>query len=170
LQYKDVYGKEDTLFSVQIDFAGGKKFNLTYLDKDGKEKPVTIIHRSSTGATERVISYLLEKTQGNLPLWLSPIQVRVMSMNDDCNDYANEVKKTLMQKGIRVEVDISNESIGKKARNAITDKVFYLATVGEKERDEKMVAVRSRGSKDIQNLSIDDFVSKLYEEIQSRTR
>ena len=170
LQYKDVYGKEDTLITIQIDFALPDKFGLTYLDKDNKEKRPMVIHRSSTGATERIIAYLLEKTQGNLPLWLSPIQARVITMNNSVEDYAKKVKAKLLEKGIRVELDSSNESIGKKVRNAIVDKVFYLVTVGEKESKEEKVAVRSRDSKEIQTMTIEEFASKISEEIKTKKR
>jgi len=168
LQFKDVYGKEDTLITVQIDFATAKNFNLTYIDKDGKESHPRIIHRSSIGATERMMSYVLEKTQGNLPLWLSPVQVRVLSMNESLEDYANKIKQKLIEQGIRAEVDNTNETIGKKARSAITEKVFYLATVGEKEAKSNKVAVRSRDSDKITDMKLDDFVKKLKEEISSR--
>jgi len=170
LQYKDVYGKEDTLITIQIDFALPDKFGLTYLDKDNKEKKPMVIHRSSTGATERIIAYLLEKTQGNLPLWLSPIQARIITMNDSIENYAKEIKEKLVESGIRVELDNSNESIGKKARNAIVDKVFYLVTVGEKEEKERKVAIRSRDSKKIQTMTIEDFTSQVSEEIKTKKR
>jgi len=168
LQYKDVYGKEDTLITIQIDFALPEKFGLTYLDKDGKEKEPMIIHRSSTGATERIISYLLEKTQGNLPLWLSPIQTRVMTMNDDTKDYAKKIKEKLVEAGIRAEIDESNESIGKKARNAIVEKVFYLVTVGEKEKSENKIAIRNRDSKKITTIDLNEFIEKIKKEIKSK--
>ena len=149
LQYKDVYGKEDTLITVQIDFALPERFDLKYLDKDGKEKHPMVIHRSSIGATERVMAYLLEKNQGNFPLWLSPIQTRVITMSDEVKEYASEVHKKILEVGIRSEFDDSSESIGKKARNAIVEKVFYLVTVGEKEKFENKVAIRRRDSKEI---------------------
>ena len=170
LQYKDVYGKEDTLITIQIDFALPQKFGLTYLDKDGKEKEPMIIHRSSTGATERIIAYLLEKTQGNLPLWLSPIQARVMTMNDEVKDYARELKQKLTEAGIRTELDESKQSTGKKARNAIMDKVFYLLTVGEKEKSESKVAIRARDSKEITTMSIEEFIIKIKKEIELKTK
>ena len=169
LQYKDVYGKEDTLITIQIDFALPQKFGLTYLDKDGKEKEPMIIHRSSTGATERIIAYLLEKTQGNLPLWLSPIQIRVMTMSDDVKDYAKEIKDKLVEAEIRVELDESSESIGKKARKAIMEKVFYLLTVGEKEKSENKIAIRRRDSKKITTITLDKFITQLKQEISSKT-
>ncbi len=169
LQYKDVYGKEDTLITIQIDFALPQKFGLTYLDSDGKEKEAMVIHRSSTGATERIIAYLLEKTQGNLPLWLSPIQTRVMTMSDDVKDYAKEIKDKLVEAGIRVELDESSESIGKKARNAIVEKVFYLLTVGEKEKSKNKIAIRKRDSKKIIVITLDKFITQLKKEISSKT-
>ena len=170
LQYKDVYGKEDTLITIQIDFALPEKFNMKYLDKDGKEKSPMIIHRSSTGATERVIAYLLEKTQGNLPLWLSPIQTKVMNMNDDVKDYAIEVNQKLQEAGIRTQLDASNNSMGKKARKAIVEKVSYLVTVGEKEKSKKQIAVRARDSEKITTMDLDKFISKIKKEIETKTK
>ena len=169
LQYKDVYGKEDTLITIQIDFALPEKFDLKYLDKDGKEKHPMIIHRSSTGATERIIAYLLEKTQGNLPLWLSPIQTKVMTMNDNVKDYAKEIKDKLTEAGIRTELDDSNTSMGKKARKAIVEKAFYLLTVGEKESNQNKIAIRKRDSKEITTTTLDKFITQLKEEIKNKT-
>ena len=190
LQYKDVYGKEDTLITIQIDFALPEKFDLKYLDKDGKEKYPMIIHRSSIGATERIIAYLLEKTQGNLPLWLSPTQVQVMNMNDNVKDYATQIHKKLSEAGIRAELNISNTSIGKKARTAIINKSFYLLTVGEKEtlntngsaerralntngsaerrNTQNKIAIRKRDSKEITTTTLDKFIIKLKKEISSK--
>lgn len=168
LQYEDVYGKEDTLITIQIDFALPDKFGLSYLDKDGEEKRPMVIHRSSTGATERVMAYLLEKTQGNLPLWLSPVQVKVMNMNDNVEDYAKEVNDKLFEAGIRSELDNSNKSMGKKIRNSIVEKVFYLVTIGETEKNDGKIAVRTRGSEDIVMMSVDEFVSKVKKEIEGR--
>jgi len=169
LQYKDVYGKEDTLITIQIDFALPEKFDLKYLDKDGKEKHPMIIHRSSTGATERIISYLLEKTQGNLPLWLSPTQVKVMNMNDNVKDHATQIHKKLLEAGIRSELDVSNTSMGKKARKAIVQKFNYLLTVGEKEKSKNKIAIRKRGSEEITTTTLDKFIKQLKEEISSKT-
>lgn len=165
LQFKDVYGKEDTLITVQIDFSNAKKFGMKYLDKDGKEKTPRIIHRSSTGATERVISYILEKTQGNLPLWLSPVQVKILPMADRNLDFAKEVKEKLFEEKIRVEIDTSNESLGKKVRNAQLEKVYYMVTVGDKEENAKTLSVRSRDGKVEHDLKIEDFVKRLKKEI-----
>lgn len=168
LQYKDVYGKEDTLITIQIDFALPEKFGLTYLDKDNKEKMPMVIHRSSTGATERIISYLLEKTQGNLPLWLSPIQVEVMSMTDKNLKYCEGVVEKLKEEGIRVELDDSSESMGKKVRNAQLQKVNYMLTLGDKEEKGKVLAVRNRKGEISYDIKLDDFITKLKKEISER--
>ncbi len=168
LQYKDVYGKEDTLITVQIDFALPEKFGLSYLDEKGKEQMPMVIHRSSTGATERVMAYLLEKTQGNLPTWLSPIQVRVMSMNDGVSNYAKKIKDKLFEEGIRVDVNCNNISIGKKVKKAIEEKIPYILTVGDKEEKEGKVAVRKRGDNKLSMIKLDSFVKKIKKEIEER--
>ncbi|NCO18137.1 threonine--tRNA ligase, partial [Candidatus Pacearchaeota archaeon] len=168
LQYKDVYGKEDTLITVQIDFSNAEKFGMTYLDKDGKEKIPMIIHRSSTGATERVISYILEKTQGNLPLWLSPVQIRILPMNEENNKFSEKVKEKFVKEGFRVEIDKSNETLGKKVRNAQLERVFYMITVGEKEEESNTLSVRSRDGSLEHGVQIGKFISKVKKEIKNR--
>lgn len=168
LQYKDVYGKEDTIITVQIDFSNAGKFGMTYLDKDGKEKTPMIIHRSSTGATERVISYILEKTQGNLPLWLSPVQVRVLPMNEGNVKFASSLKEKFVDAGLRVEVDDSSESLGKKVRNAQIEKVFYMITVGDKEEESKTISVRSRDGQVEQGVDVGKFLSRVKKEIEEK--
>ncbi len=168
LQYKDVYGKEDTLITLQIDFALPEKFDLKYKDENGEEKPVMIIHRSSVGATERTMSYILEKTQGNLPLWLNPIQVKIMNMNDELKSYTEKINSKLLEKGIRVELDVSNNSIGKKIKRAISEKAFYMITIGEQEQEQNKVSVRTRGSKEIQTMSLEKFLEKLENEISQK--
>ena len=168
LQYKDVYGKEDTLITIQIDFALPERFGLTYKDKNNKEVMPMVIHRSSSGATERMIAYLLEKNQGALKLWLSPVQVRVMTMNSKNAKYAQEVVTGLRQEGVRVELDASDETIGKKVRNAELQKVNYMLTVGDKEEKDKSVAVRVRGDKKIQTVKTDKFIKDIVEKIRNR--
>lgn len=168
LQYKDVYGKEDTLITIQIDFALAEKFDMTYLDKDGKEKRPFIIHRSSSGCTERLMSYLLEKTQGSLPLWLSPVQVKLLTMDENADEYAYKIRNKLRNEGIRVSIDDSTQNIGKKVKKSYLEKAFYIATVGDNEIKENKVAVKGRGQKETESISIDEFVSKLKEEIKSK--
>ena len=168
LQYKDVYGKEDTLITIQIDFALPSRFNLTYTDSKGKEKLATVIHRSSTGATERVISYLLEKNQGKLPTWLSPTQTKILTMSEDNDKYAKEINESLIQNKIRTELDLTNESIGKKAKKAYLEKVPFTITVGEEERKSKTLSIRKRGEKDIKKMSLEDFQKLILEEIKEK--
>jgi len=170
LQYKDVYGKEDTLITVQIDFALPEKFDLTYKDKDNKDKRPMVIHRSSTGTTERMIAYLLEKTQGRLPTWLSPIQVRVLSFTDRNVDYSKEFIKQLEEKipNLRIGADFRQTTVPAKVKDAELMKIPYIIVVGDKEEKEKTVAVRIRGDKKIKNLGVDEFAETLKNEIENR--
>jgi len=168
LQYKDVYGKEDTLITLQIDFALPEKYDLTYRDEDNKYKRPMIIHRSSVGAIERTISYILEKTQGNLPLWLSPVQVKILPMTDKNISYSKKVADDLRKESVRVEVDDRDESMGKKVRDAQVEKVNYMITIGDKEQKAKTLAVRGREGKVKFGVKLDDFVSKLNTEISEK--
>jgi threonyl-tRNA synthetase len=168
LQYKDVYGKEDTLLTLQIDFALAEKFDMKYLAKDGTEKKPFVLHRSSSGCTERLMAYLLEKSQGSLPLWLSPVQVKVMTTNESVNNYGKKIFDKLLEEGIRVESDFENDKIGKKVKMAYLEKVFYQATIGDNEEKEKIVSVKSRGEKEVKKYKLDEFISLLKDEIQSR--
>ena len=168
LQYTDVYGKEDTLLTVQIDFALPDRYDLTYIDENGAEVRPVIIHRSSTGATERLMAYLLEKTQGALPVWLSPVQVKVMTMTDRNIPFAQKVYEELRQQDVRVELDIRSESIGKKVRDAQVEKVNYMITVGDKEEEKKTLAVRTREGKVKFDVPLQTFVEEMVKEIRER--
>jgi len=168
LQYKDVYGKEDTLFTIQIDFALPEKFDMTYKDKNNKELRPMIIHRSSIGAIERIISYLLEKTQGNLPTWLSPIQIKILSMTDRNNNYSKKIFESLQKQGFRVELDLSTEPMSKKVRDAQLQKVNYMVTIGDKEQKAKTLAVRNREGKVTFGVKLDKFIKDLKKEIDER--
>jgi len=171
LQYKDVYGKEDTLITVQIDFALPELFDLTYKDKNNKLVRPMIIHRSSSGATERMIAYLLEKTQGNLPLWLSPIQVKVLSMTDRNNKAAEKIFSQLKQENIRVELDNRQESMAKKVRDAQLEKIPYMITIGDKEQASNTLAVRSRDTGKVKfGVKLLDFISQLKKEIEEKNK
>lgn len=118
IQTKNIYGKEDTLFTIQLDFALAEKFGLTYIDENGKKAKPYIIHRSSIGCYERTLAMLIEKTMGALPLWLSPTQVRVMSITNAQDEYCDQVKAQLLTAGFRVDSDLRNEKIGLKIREA----------------------------------------------------
>ncbi|MBP7708659.1 threonine--tRNA ligase [Candidatus Pacearchaeota archaeon] len=169
LQYKDVYGKEDTLLTVQIDFALPERFDMTYIDSDGKEKRPWIIHRSSTGCTERTMAYLLEKTQGNLPTWLSPVQVKVLSFTDRNEEAAKKVLKELNEAGIRAEADFTSTTVQDKVRNASMMKIPYIVTIGDKEEEKKTIAVKKRGEdKPKFGVKLKDFLEEITLEIKER--
>ena len=167
LQYKDVYGKEDTLITIQIDFALPERYDLTYKDKDGKEKRPMVIHRSSSGATERMIAYLLEKTQGKLPTWLSPIQVKILSFTERNIKAATKLSEELREQGIRVELDIEEAPVQGRVRQAELQKIPYIIMIGDKEEKAKTLAIRNN-SKVKFGVKKDRFMSDLQKEIQER--
>lgn len=169
LQYKDVYGKEDTLFTIQIDFALPERYDMTYKDKDNKEKRPMVIHRSSIGALERILAVLLEQTQGDLKTWLSPVQVKVLSLTDRNIKYSEEVIKKLSEEmpGLRIDSDFRNTTMQGKIKNAEMMKIPYIIVLGDKEEKEKTLAVRGKDSK-IRKLGIDNFIKKIKEEIENK--
>lgn len=167
IQMKDARGKENTAFTVQYDFCMPDRFNLTYIASDGSEKRPVVVHRSSIGAIERVMAFLIEHYAGAFPLWLAPVQVRVLPVGEAHRTYAEEAVKTLAQAGIRAELDASDESLGKRIRGAKTDKVPYLAIVGEKEIESKSVSVDSRSGQ-LGSLSLDDFKNRLAQEVSEK--
>ena len=167
IQYKNVYGKEDTLVTIQIDMLLAKQFGMEYTDTDGQKKTPYIIHRTSLGCYERTLAYLIEEYAGALPTWMAPEQARIMTITERTNDYAWEVKKQLEALGIRVEVDDRNEKIGKKIREAQLEKVPYMLVVGDKEAETGDVAVRNRhGEQTV--MSFDAFAAKLHEEVDTK--
>ena len=168
VQYKNVFGKEDTLLTVQIDFALPDKFDLTYVDEENNKMPAMVIHRSSLGCLERTMAYLLEKTQGNLPVWLSPVQVKVLTINDKAIPFAKKVVNLLSEKGVRVELDDTAETMGKKVKLAQLEKVNYMLTIGDKEVEKKNLAVRSREGEVKFDVAVDKFVEKVVKEIKER--
>lgn len=165
VQMKNVLGKEDTAFTVQYDFVMPERFNLVYIDKDGKEKKAIVVHRSSIGAIERTIAFLIEHFAGALPFWLSPVQIALLIINDKKEnlDYAELLLKKLRSQNVRVEINNKNESVGKKIREAEMQKIPYILIVGDKEMEAKTVSVRERGKGDLGAMSIDDFLKILPE-------
>ncbi len=168
VQYKNVFGKEDTLITVQIDFALPERFDLSYRDEKGKDKRPMVIHRSSVGAIERTMAYILEKTQGNLPAWLSPVQVKVLSMTDRNVKFSRKIKEELEKYKIRVELDDRAETMSKKVRDAQVEKVNYMLTIGDKEEKSKTLAVRGRDGKVKFGVKLDAFIKNLKKEIDER--
>ena len=170
IQAKNVHGKEDTIITVQIDFALGERLGMTYIDKDGEKKIPFVIHRSSIGCYERTIATLIEKYAGAFPTWMSPVQAKVLPLSDKYAEYADEVVKTLRKNGVRVEVDHRVEKIGYKIREARLERVPYILVVGEKEAANNEVSVRSRKNDDEGAMDLDAFVSRITTEIANKER
>ena len=168
IQFKNVYGKEDTLITVQIDFALPERFDLNYLDKENKEKRPIIIHRSSVGCIERTMAYILEKTQGNLPTWLSPVQVLIVSLTDQNQKAAEQLADILRKEGIRVDTDFDSKTIQNKVRKAELNKIPYLIVIGNKEEETKTLSVRKKGEKPKFGVKQEDFIQELLTEIQEK--
>ena len=164
IQIKNVFGKEDTLITIQIDQLLAEKFGMEYTDSDGQKKNPYIIHRTSIGCYERTLAYLIEKYAGALPLWIAPEQVRVMNISDNSFGYAKKVYEDIQRLGFRVELDSRNEKIGKKIRDAQLEKVPYMIIVGDKEMEDGTVAVRRRGQGDLGVMAYNDFVAKIQQE------
>ncbi|CAI3716254.1 Threonine--tRNA ligase [Clostridium neonatale] len=170
IQFKNVHGKEDTIITVQIDFALAERFDMTYIDKNGEKKRPYIIHRSSIGCYERTLAMLIEKYAGAFPTWLSPTQVKVLPLSDKYNDYAESVTRKLRDNGIRVETDYRAEKIGYKIREARLERTPYILVVGEKEAQNNEVSVRSRKNDDEGAMNLDAFVERIVTEVKNKER
>ena len=168
IQFKNVFGKEDTLITVQIDFALPERFDMQYIDSDGNKQYPYVIHRSSIGCYERTLALLIEKYSGSMPVWLAPVQAKVLSIASAHENYAYEVKKVLEDAGIRVEADIRNEKLGYKIREARNNRIPYILVVGDKEMEDRAVAVRSRKDGDIGAISLEDFVAMIKKDNDER--
>ncbi|MCL2634833.1 MAG: threonine--tRNA ligase [Oscillospiraceae bacterium] len=168
MQMKNVYGKEDTLFTVQIDFQLAQRFGMMYVDTDGEKKYPYIIHRSSIGCYERTLALLIEKYAGAFPLWLAPVQVAVLPIADRHNDFCNEIADELQKIGIRVEIDSRSEKIGYKIREAQLMKIPYMLVIGDNEVEKRELAVRSRKTGESVTVSLDEFKAALREEVDSK--
>ena len=168
VQARNVYGKEDTIITIQLDFAAAHSFDMTYIDENGEKKYPFVIHRSSIGCYERTLAMLIEKYAGAFPLWISPIQVRVMSLTDRTADYAKEIVEKLIANGLRAEVDVRSEKIGYKIREAQLEKIPYMIIVGDKEKEQNQVAVRARKEGDLGAMSLEDLINKLVAEDRSK--
>ncbi len=164
IQIKNVHGKEDTLITIQIDMFLAERFDMNYIDENGNKARPYIIHRSSIGCYERTIALLLEKYAGALPLWLSPTQIRVLSLTDRTAGEAEAVAAKLEAAGLRAETDLRNEKIGYKIREAQLEKIPYMLIIGDKDVENKVVSVRSRKDGDLGAMSFEAFLSKVKEE------
>ena len=170
IQIKNVFGKEDTLITIQVDQLLAEKFGMEYTDKDGTKKNPYIIHRTSIGCYERTLALLIEKYAGAFPLWLAPEQVRILPIADRHHDRSFEIKRELEKMGMRVTVDDRSEKTGYKIRESRLQKLPYWIIVGDKEVEDGTVSVSKRGQGDIGSMSFDDFTAMLKEEIDNKVR
>ena len=168
IQIKNVFGKEDTLITIQIDQMLAEKFDMVYTDSDGSKKNPYIIHRTSIGCYERTLALLIEKYAGAFPLWLAPVQVKLLPIADRHHDYAYEIKAKLEKAGIRCEVDARSEKIGYKIREAQLEKIPYMLLMGDKDIEAGCVSVRKRGEGDIGALGVDEFIASALADIDSK--
>lgn len=167
IQMKNVNGKEDTAFTVQYDFCMPERFGLRYIANDGNEKPIFVVHRSSIGAIERIMAFLIEHYAGNFPLWLSPVQVKILPITDKHHAYAKEVYETLKQGHIRAELDLDSDTLGKKIRKAKTERVPCFLVIGDAEVKAKEVKSERRDGSS-QSFSVDALVASLKKEIDEK--
>lgn len=170
IQIKNVFGKEDTLITIQIDQMLAEKFGMEYVDSDGQKKNPYIIHRTSIGCYERTLALLIEKYAGAFPTWLAPVQVKFLPIADRHHEYAREMMAKLQAVGVRCELDDRSEKTGFKIRSAQMEKVPYMILVGDKDIEAGTISVRSRKNGDEGATTIDEFVARIKEEIDSKSR
>ena len=168
IQIKTALNHDVTIPTCQLDFALPERFELEYIGEDGKAHRPVVIHRAILGSSDRFISFLLEETKGNLPLWIAPVQVKIMTITDAGKDYAKEVEAKLKQAGFRVELDDRNEKIGYKIREAQMEKVPYMLVLGDKEVQSKSVGVRKRAEGDIGAMPVEELIEKLQKEVEEK--
>ena len=167
VQVKPAVGNEFSLSTCQIDFCLPAKFDLSYIDKDGSKKTPVVLHRAVFGSLDRTIAYYLEETKGNLPLFLSPVQVKILPVNNEYHlDYAKDILNKLIDEDIRVELDDREEKVGYRMREAVIEKVPFVLVLGQKEVDDKLISYRRRGSQDTTTVSYDEFIDLLKKEIK----
>ena len=168
IQMRDVRGKENTAFTVQYDFVMPKRFNLTYIDRDNQPKEVIVIHRSSIGAIERFLAFIIEHFAGAFPLWLSPVQVKILPIGEAHHAYAQSLVELLKNENVRVEIDLSGESLGKKIRAAKTEKVPHLIVIGDAEAKNQTLTIESRDQGKQENITPENFLDSLLKDIRQR--
>jgi threonyl-tRNA synthetase len=167
-QIKSVIGREETASTNQLDFLAAQRFGLTYKDKDGKDKPVYVIHRAPLGSHERFIAFLIEHYAGDFPLWLAPEQVRIIPISEKVQTYGETLLKKLQSQNIRATIDSSNETLGKRIRNAELMKIPYMVIVGEEEEKTNTVSVRARSGGQEKSVALQKFIAQLTGEIEKK--
>ena len=169
VQVESAIGHDITLSTVQLDYQLPERFELEYVDEKGERVRPVVIHRAILGSLDRFVAFILEETKGNLPVWLSPVQAKIITVSEHNTSYAKSVETALKENGIRVECDLENESVGKKIRSAVLEKSPYILVLGDKEMADGTVAVRVRGSKDTTTHSLQDFIAELKLAISNKT-
>ena len=170
IQYKNVFGKEDTIVTIQVDQLLAEQFDMEYTDVDGKKRRPYIIHRTSLGCYERTLAYLIERFAGALPLWMMPTQVRILPITDRAHDYAKQIEAKLTAAGVRTESDLRSEKLGYKIREAQMQKIPYMLVVGDRDMENGTVSVRTRGGVDLGAMSVDAFMGRCLTEIATKDR
>ena len=166
IQYKNVFGKEDTLITIQIDFALPERYKMTYKGEDGKQHSPMIIHRSSVGCIERTMAYILEHTQGKLPLWLAPIQARIINFTDRNNKAVEKTKQELTELGFRVDTDLNQEPLAGKIKQAEMEKINYIIVIGDREEKADTLAVRRNGK--VTTIKKQVFIKQIQKEVDEK--
>ena len=168
IQIKTALGHDVTIPTCQLDFALPERFDLSYIGEDGEKHRPVVIHRAILGTSDRFISFLLEETKGNLPTWLAPTQVKILPISEKQHEYCKEIQEKLLKEGIRVKYDSRNEKIGYKIREAQMEKIPYMLVIGDKEKENNEVTVRSRSETDAGTMKVEEFITKLKAEIENR--
>ncbi|PIR13307.1 threonine--tRNA ligase, partial [Candidatus Falkowbacteria bacterium CG11_big_fil_rev_8_21_14_0_20_39_10] len=168
VQIKNVLGKEDTIATMQIDFYMPKRFNLKFINEQGKEERPVIIHRAIMGSFDRFFAFLIEQTAGAFPIWLAPVQIKIISVGEKHVKYSQKLAKEFEELNFRAEVDDSNETVGNKIRKAVAEKIPYVLVIGDKEIKSNKLAVRDRGQEKIREISKDKFVEEARERIERK--
>ncbi len=170
IQYKNVFGKEDTIVTIQVDMLLAQKFGMEYTDTDGQKKTPYIIHRTSLGCYERTLAYLIERYAGALPLWMMPTQVKVLPITDRAHEYGKELAAKLEEAGIRTEVDLRSEKLGYKIREAQLQKIPYMLVIGDRDMENGTVSVRTRTGEDLGAMTPEEFMAKALLEIATKAK
>ena len=168
VQMKNANGKEDTAFTVQYDLSSPQKFELDFMGENGQKQRAFVVHRSSIGSIERTMAFLIEKYEGAFPLWLAPVQVKIIPVRENHNAYAKEVHEMLLENNIRAELDLADTNLGGKVRDAKTQKMPYWIVIGDKEIAASAVTLESRDAGQLGQMSKEDLVSKLTKEIKEK--
>ena len=169
VQVKTALGHEVTLSTVQLDYQLPERFELEYIDENNDRVRPVVIHRAILGSLDRFVAFILEETKGVLPAWLSPVQVKILTVSEKNENYASEICNKLKNLNFRVELDTNNESVGKKIRTAVLEKTPFILVIGDKEMEENLVSVRKRGSKDTNSEPFDDFLKELSDAIAEKS-